>query len=106
MEEETRRFSSKLDKTKGISSGIVYENTVVNDVTKPSYAYIEIDKGEEIKLAELHRLLLEADPPIETLLEPFFLIKNAENKITVKMEYLIEDDKKIILDKIASIFIQ
>jgi L-seryl-tRNA(Ser) seleniumtransferase len=105
MEEETRRFSSKLDKIKGISSGIVYENTVVNDVTKPSYAYIEIDGEKNVTLVGLHRILLDATPPIETLLEPFFLIKNAENKITVKMEYLIEDDKKLILEKIKSIFL-
>lgn len=104
MEEETRRFSLKLDTIKGINSDVVYEKTVVNDVTKPSYAFIEIDEGADITLTELHKLLLEASPPIETLLEPFFIIKNAENKITIKMEYLIEGDKKIILDKVKKIF--
>jgi L-seryl-tRNA(Ser) seleniumtransferase len=104
MEEETRIFSHKLDEIKGISSGILFENTVVNNVIRPSYASIEIDEGVDLTISELHQLLLEEKPPIETLLEPFFIIRNADNKITVKMEYLIEGDKKIILDRIKRIF--
>jgi hypothetical protein len=68
----------------------------------PSYAYIELD-GADITLKGLHTALMEGDPAIRTLHEPYFVTPDAKNRITLKAEYLLPGDEEIILNRITEI---
>ena len=102
LETKTRALSSRLDEIPGIRSGILMEPTIVGGLMGPSYAYIEIT-GAGITLKGLHAALLEGDPPIRTLHEPYFITLEAKDRITLKAECLLEGDDEIILDRITEI---
>lgn len=102
LETKTRALSSRLDEIPGIRSGILMEPTIVGGLVGPSYAYIEIP-GAGITLKGLHAALLEGDPSIRTLHEPYFITPEAKDRITLKAEYLLEGDAEIILDRITEI---
>jgi L-seryl-tRNA(Ser) seleniumtransferase len=102
LETKTRALSSRLDEIPGIRSGILMEPTIVGGLMGPSYAYIEIT-GAGITLKGLHAALLEGDPSIRTLHEPYFITPEAKDRITLKAECLLEGDDEIILDRITEI---
>jgi L-seryl-tRNA(Ser) seleniumtransferase len=103
MEEETRAFSTRLDEIRGITTGVLKEPAVVGGLVGPSYAYIELDDDAGISLKRLHTALLDGDPSIRTLHEPYFITPEAKDRITIKTEYLLEGDDEIILNRIAEI---
>ena len=103
LEAKTLDFARRLNEIPGIRSGVTYEPTAVKGLMGPSYAYIELKDESKITLRRLHELLLEGDPPIETLYEPFFVIPDAAGRITLKAEYLLEGDEQIIIERIRHI---
>ena len=103
LETKTRCFSSRLDEIPGIKSGVLTEPTIIEGLIGSSYAYIEIDDDAEVSLKGLHTALLEGDPSIRTLHEPYFVTPEANNRITLKAETLLEGDHEIILDRITKI---
>ena len=102
LEEKTRALSAQLDGVPGITSGVLQEPTAVGGLIGPSYAYIELDDAG-ISLKGLHTALLDGDPSIQTLHEPYFITPEAKDRITLKAEYLLEGDDEIILNRIADI---
>jgi L-seryl-tRNA(Ser) seleniumtransferase len=102
LEEKTRHLSTRLNEIPGIKSGVLKEQTVVAGLIAPSYAYIELN-DERISLKNLYNNLIEGDPSIWTLYEPYFITPHAKDRITIKAEYLLEGDDEIIIRKINSI---
>jgi L-seryl-tRNA(Ser) seleniumtransferase len=102
LETKTRDLSARLDEIPGIRSGVLMEPTVVGGLVGPSYAYIELD-GADITLKGLHTALMEGDPTIRTLHEPYFVTPDAKNRITLKAEYLLPGDDETILNRITEI---
>lgn len=105
MEEKARRMSERLGAIPGVVSGVTHDPPVFEGVDGTAYAYIELDDGAGMTLEELYLGLLEGDPVIETLYEPFFIIPDAEGKITVKPDYLLEGDEEIIVEKVRALLI-
>jgi len=103
LEKKTRKFSSRLDETLGITSGVIMEPSVVGDLVPPSYTYIELDDAAGISLKGIHTALQEGTPSIRTLHEPYFVTPDAKDRILLKAEYLLDGDKEIILKRIAQI---
>jgi L-seryl-tRNA(Ser) seleniumtransferase len=103
LKEKTRKLSARLTEIPGITSGVLQEPTVVGGLIGPTYAYIELDGDAGISLKGLHTALLEGDPSIRTLHEPYFITSEAKDRITLKAEYLLEGDDDIILDRITKI---
>jgi L-seryl-tRNA(Ser) seleniumtransferase len=102
LETKTRKLSARLDEIPGIRSGVLMEPTVVGGLVGPSYAYIELD-GAATTLKGLHTSLMEGDPTIRTLHEPYFVTPDAKNRITLKAEYLLPGDEETILNRITEI---
>lgn len=100
MEERTVRLSEGLDKIPGVVSGVLHEPRVLKDEAGACYAYVELDESAACSLAELHQGLKKGDPPIEALFEPFFITTEATNRVTFKVEYLLDGDDRIILDRV------
>jgi L-seryl-tRNA(Ser) seleniumtransferase len=100
--DETRNFSDKLGMINGLRSGVLLEPSVCNDVVPSSYAWIEID-SVKLTLKELYEALLFGEPSIRGLYEPFFITREAANRITLKVEYLLPGDKEIIVDRLCQI---
>ena len=103
MEEKTRRLSEKLNEIPGVSSGVIFEPTAVEDILGSSYAFIELEDEAGISLKQLYLELLQGTPSIETLLEPYFIIPDSGGKITIKVEHLLEGDEQIIIHRVKSI---
>jgi L-seryl-tRNA(Ser) seleniumtransferase len=103
LEEKTKELSIRLDEIPEITSGVLQEPTVVGGLIGPSYAYIELHGDAGISLKGLHTALLDGDPSIRTLHEPYFVTPEAKDRITIKAEYLLEGDDDIILTRIAEI---
>lgn len=103
LKDKANQIADRLQKIPGISSGVILEPTVIPELSKPSYAYIELNEKARISLKRLHEKLLECHPPIETLYEPFFITEEAKNKITIKPEYLLPGDENHIIEKIKKI---
>jgi hypothetical protein len=102
MLDETSKFSEKLETINGLRSGVLLEPSICRDIVPPSYAWIEMDT-EKMTLKELYDALLFGEPSIRTLYEPFFITREAQNRITLKVEYLLPGDKEIIIDRLYQI---
>lgn len=103
LERRSFELSRRLAEIPGVSSGVVYEPTVIEGILGPSYAYISLDEGSGISLKELHGRLREGEPAVEALYEPFFITPEAAGKITIKAEYLLEGDDEIIIHRTAEL---
>lgn len=103
LERRSYELSRRLSEVPGVSSGVVYEPSVIEGVLGPSYAYIALDEGAGISLKKLHGMLREGEPAIEALYEPFFVTPDAAGKITIKAEYLLDGDDEIIVDRLTDI---
>ena len=102
MLEETRGFSEDLGKIDGLRSGVLLEPSICEDVVPPSYAWIEME-SEKKSLRAVYDELLNGDPSIRGLYEPFFITDEADNRVTLKVEYLLSGDKEIILGRLREI---
>lgn len=96
--EKTKSFSKQLDQIPGVSSGVLFEPSIVEDVVPPSYAWIETDN-----LRAVYDGLLAGSPSIKALYEPFFITNEAANRITFKAEYLLPGDIEIIVDRVTKL---
>ncbi|MFP3952415.1 MAG: aminotransferase class V-fold PLP-dependent enzyme [Candidatus Bathyarchaeia archaeon] len=106
LEGKSHDIADKLNEIPGVSSGVIYEPTLIPELSKPSYAYIELNENAGITLKGLHEKLLEGEPPIETLLEPLFITNEAGGRITIKAAYLLPEDEEIIIERIKTIMKQ
>lgn len=95
-------FSGKLGQLEGVRSGVMFEPSILKDAVAPSLIWIEL-KDSSKPLRKVYEELLHGEPSIRTLYEPFFLVKDAANRITFKVEYLIPGDQEIILDRLSDI---
>ncbi len=103
LEEKTKELSTRLHEIPGITSGVLQEPTAVGSLLGPFYAYIELDEDAGISLKGLYAALLDGDPAIRTLHEPYFITPEAKDRITLKAEHLLEGDDQIILNRLAEI---
>ena len=100
--EVTRKLSRALNEIPGIKSGVLHEPSIAENIVPPSYAWIEVE-SDKITLKNIYDELLEGEPSIRALYEPFFITNEAANRITFKAEYLQPGDKEIILTRIKEI---
>jgi len=103
MEIKSKKLGNELASIDGLGSGVIYEPTIDSSLTSPTYAYIETEEESESDLRKIHEKLLESNPPIEALYEPFFITPEAEGKITFKVEYLLPGDSDIIIKRLREI---
>jgi L-seryl-tRNA(Ser) seleniumtransferase len=96
--EKTKAFSKQLDQIPGVSSGVLFEPSIVEDVVPPSYAWIETEN-----LRTVYDGLLAGSPSIKALYEPFFITNEAANRITFKAEYLLPGDIEIIMERVREL---
>jgi L-seryl-tRNA(Ser) seleniumtransferase len=103
MEIKSKKLANELASIDGLSSDVIYEPTIDSSLTSPTYAYIETEEESESDLRKIHEKLLESNPSIEALYEPFFITPEAEGKITFKVEYLLPGDSDIIIKRLREI---
>ena len=68
----------------------------------PSYIWVEVD-AKKLSLKELFDGLMNGDPVIRPLYEPYFLSTEVENRITFKVEYLQPGDTDLIIERVKSL---
>lgn len=100
--EKSKALAERFNSLDELRSGVIFEPNMLEDVTAPSLVWVEVEKGS-VSLRTLYDELLNGSPTIRTLHEPFFLTKEAANRITFKVEYLLPGDDDIILNRVAEI---
>ena len=104
FEEECRGIADRLNEVPGVTAGVTYEYTIDEGLPMTPFAYLELDEARTgVTLSQLHRDLKKGDPPIETLLEPSFLIPDYRHRITINPEYLLEGDDDLIIKRVKDI---
>ena len=58
---------------------------------------------DRITLRELFDGLMNGDPMIRPLYEPYFLSTEVENRVTFKVEYLSPGDDDLIVERVKSL---
>jgi hypothetical protein len=91
-----------LDAIGGIISGTLDEPSLSDDVVPPSYVWVEVDTNQ-VTLRELFDGLMDGDPMIRALYEPYFLSTEVANRITFKVEYLQPGDDDLIVERVKSL---
>lgn len=102
MLEESKKFATKLNDISGITAGTLDEPSLDPNVVPPSYIWVEVD-AKNLSLKELFDGLMNGDPVIRPLYEPYFLSTEVENRITFKIEYLQPGDTDLIIERVKSL---
>ena len=102
MLEESKKFATKLNDISGITAGTLDEPSLDPNVVPPSYIWVEVD-AKKLSLKELFDGLMNGDPVIRPLYEPYFLSTEVENRITFKIEYLQPGDTDLIIERVKSL---
>ena len=102
MLEESKKFATKLNDISGITAGTLGEPSLDPNVVPPSYIWVEVD-AKKLSLKELFDGLMNGDPVIRPLYEPYFLSTEVENRITFKIEYLQPGDTDLIIERVKSL---
>ena len=102
MLEESKKFATKLNDISGITAGTLDEASLDPNVVPPSYIWVEVD-AKNLSLKELFDGLMNGDPVIRPLYEPYFLSTEVENRITFKVEYLQPGDTDLIIERVKSL---
>ena len=102
MLEESKKFATKLNDISGITAGTLDEPSLDPNVVPPSYIWVEVD-AKKLSLKELFDGLMNGDPVIRPLYEPYFLSTEVENRITFKVEYLQPGDTDLIIERVKSL---
>ncbi|MBT4423237.1 hypothetical protein HOC87_02630 [Candidatus Bathyarchaeota archaeon] len=102
MLEESKKFATKLNDISGITAGTLDEPSLDPNVVPPSYIWVEVD-AKNLSLKELFDGLMNGDPVIRPLYEPYFLSTEVENRITFKVEYLQPGDTDLIIERVKSL---
>ena len=99
---KSKKLAARLDAIDGIASGTLNEPSLDDDVVPPSYVWVEMDTNQ-LTLRELFNGLMDGDPMIRPLYEPYFLSTEVENRITFKVEYLQPEDTDLIVERVKSL---
>lgn len=99
---ESEKLAARLDAIDGIVSGTLNEPSLDESVVPPSYIWVEMDT-DRITLRELFDGLMNGDPMIRPLYEPYFLSTEVENRVTFKVEYLSPGDDDLIVERVKAL---
>jgi L-seryl-tRNA(Ser) seleniumtransferase len=96
---KSEKLATKLNAIDGISSGTLDEPSLSDEVVPPSYVWVEMETNR-LTLRELFNGLMDGDPIIRPLYEPYFLSTEVANRITFKVEYLQPGDDDLIVERV------
>lgn len=103
--EKSKKLAERFEEIDGVSSGVIPELNILEDVTAPSLVWIEVEKTG-VPLRTVFEELLNGTPTIRTLYQPFFLTADAANRVTFKVEYLLPGDDDIIVRRVSEVLAQ
>lgn len=99
---KSTKLAARLDALVGIRSGTLDEPSLSDDVVPPSYVWVEVETNQ-LTLRDLFDGLMDGDPMIRSLYEPYFLSTEVANRITFKVEYLQPGDDDLIVERVKSL---
>jgi seryl-tRNA(Sec) selenium transferase len=104
QDKRVKAIAKMLDAIPGLRVGVTYEYTIGDGEPMTPLAYVELDEDAlGIDARELQTMLRNGDPPIETLYEPSFLIKDYVGRMTINPEYMLSGDDEIVVKRIREI---
>ncbi|MCW3978844.1 MAG: aminotransferase class V-fold PLP-dependent enzyme [Candidatus Bathyarchaeota archaeon] len=102
-EQKARSMAGELGGMPGVEAGVVY-STTPEGVPKFPLVYLRLDEGAcGISGGELHRGLVDGDPSIEGIYEPYYLLEDYEGKLVFNPQNILEGEELIILQRVKEI---
>ena len=103
-EEKANFMAGELKKLPGVESGVVIATTGKEETPKFPLVTVRLDEGVcGIGGRELHQGLVDGDPSIEGIYEPYYLLEDCEGILVFNTQYILEGEDQLIIDRIRSI---
>ena len=103
-EEKALFMAEQLQKMPGVESGVVYSTTGSEKIPKFPLVYLRLDEVEcDLTGGELHQRLVDGDPSIEGIYEPYYLLEDYKGMLVFNPQYILPGEEHIILRRINEI---
>jgi uncharacterized pyridoxal phosphate-dependent enzyme len=102
-EGKARFMAGELGGMPGVEAGVVY-STTPEGVPKFPLVYLRLDEGTcGISGGGLHQGLVDGDPSIEGIYEPYYLLEDYVGKLVFNLQNILEGEELIILQRVKEI---
>jgi len=92
----SKKITEELNAIPGITSYIDYSGTARNPL-----ACVKTDKSVcGVSTSELFQVLIDGEPSIVTVYEPYFLLENYHGLFTVNPQFLSEEETETVIRRI------
>jgi hypothetical protein len=96
-------MAGELGGMPGVEAGVVY-STTPEGVPKFPLVYLRLDEGTcGISGGGLHQGLVDGDPSIEGIYEPYYLLEDYVGKLVFNLQNILEGEELIILQRVKEI---
>ena len=102
-EEKARFMAEELGGMPGVKAGVV-NATTPEGIPKFPLVYLKVE-GEVHAMTgrQLHQGLIDGDPSIEGIYEPYYLLEDYEGKLVFNPQNILEGEELIILQRVKEI---
>jgi uncharacterized pyridoxal phosphate-dependent enzyme len=102
-EGKARSMAGELGGMPGVEAGVVYSTTPEGEPKFP-LVYLRLDEGTcGMSGGVLHQGLVDGDPSIEGIYEPYYLLEDYEGKLVFNPQNILEGEELIILQRVKEI---
>ena len=98
---KAEHMKEALNKAPGIQVAVEYVYTGSDPNPRFPLCAVKVDKTlYGMTTQELHLALLDCDPSIVTIYEPYFLLENYKGLFSVNLQFLTQEEEQLIIEKI------
>ena len=103
-EEKANFMAESLDSLPGVESGVVIATTGKEKTPKFPLVTVRVNEGVcGLGGGELHQGLVDGDPSIEGIYEPYYLLEDYKGILVFNPQYILDGEEQLIIERIKGI---